>query len=614
MNLRPSRARWFEVLTDREHLGATLGCLAATGAVELEARSGTGAVQALPDYRAVLAAFREFERRYGPYWPAPVIEPGLPPPESLAGAEDALASLRAWATEAEAPVQRAEALGRELAELDELLAVVRAGGDALPSPRALGAAGPMLATRLYALDPGTTPELPAGVLALPLEVPAATPAGGRRDPRRYVLAVGTRADVAALDATLGAQHARALGWPADLPAGRAEAAAALSARRAALARTLADVTDALAAIAARHRLAGRLAGLRFLDWLVHHVPRLPATEHFAWVTGWTDDLEGERLAAALAAAGLPHVLHFPDPPRTLVAPTVLRHGRWLAPFESFARLLGTPGAGEPDPTLPVALLAPVLFGFMFGDAGQGAVLLAAGLLLRGRVPVLGLLVPGGVAAIAFGIAFGAVFAREDWLAAAWLRPLERPLDVLLASVALGVLVIVAGLALDALTHAWRGEGRRWLRRRGGLALLYAGLVAGPFWAPALALVPVGAGAVAIGGAREAGDPRAAGPALGELLETTLQLAVNTVSFTRVGAFALAHAGLSAAVVALAASAGGGLAGALALAAGNGVILVLEGMVVGVQTTRLVLFEFFVRFLRAEGRPFRPLPPPVARMP
>ncbi len=39
------------------------------------------------------------------------------------------------------------------------------------------------------------------------------------------------------------------------------------------------------------------------------------------------------------------------------------------------------------------------------------------------------------------------------------------------------------------------------------------------------------------------------------------------------------------------------------------MLVLEGMVVSIQTTRLVLFEFFTRFLPRRGRIFRPLPAP-----
>jgi V/A-type H+-transporting ATPase subunit I len=43
--------------------------------------------------------------------------------------------------------------------------------------------------------------------------------------------------------------------------------------------------------------------------------------------------------------------------------------------------------------------------------------------------------------------------------------------------------------------------------------------------------------------------------------------------------------------------------------GNLLVIALEGLVVSIQTTRLVLFEFFVRFLRAEGRVFQPLTAP-----
>jgi len=46
-------------------------------------------------------------------------------------------------------------------------------------------------------------------------------------------------------------------------------------------------------------------------------------------------------------------------------------------------------------------------------------------------------------------------------------------------------------------------------------------------------------------------------------------------------------------------------------AGNLIVLVLEGLVVSIQTTRLILFEFFIRFLTAEGRPFRPLAAPAS---
>jgi V/A-type H+-transporting ATPase subunit I len=83
---------------------------------------------------------------------------------------------------------------------------------------------------------------------------------------------------------------------------------------------------------------------------------------------------------------------------------------------------------------------------------------------------------------------------------------------------------------------------------------------------------------------------------------------------RVGAFALAHAGLSMAVVGLSDATTSMLFTALILLLGNVLIIALEGLVVSIQTTRLVLFEFFIRFLHGEGRPFRPLEPLITYRP
>jgi V/A-type H+-transporting ATPase subunit I len=97
-------------------------------------------------------------------------------------------------------------------------------------------------------------------------------------------------------------------------------------------------------------------------------------------------------------------------------------------------------------------------------------------------------------------------------------------------------------------------------------------------------------------------------AVGHLLESGVQILVNTLSFARVGAFALAHSALSVAVVTMADSVPL-WAGILIMILGNVLIILLEGLVVSIQTTRLVLFEFFNRFLQGTGRVFRPLPAP-----
>jgi V/A-type H+-transporting ATPase subunit I len=215
--------------------------------------------------------------------------------------------------------------------------------------------------------------------------------------------------------------------------------------------------------------------------------------------------------------------------------------------------------------------------------------------------------------MAFGLLFGSVFAREDLLPALWLRPLEDPITLLLVALLFGSIVIAAGLALETLQWRWHAErGRSW---RAPLALLasYCIAVTGLIFDARIAWLVLPSVAWYLfeitHGAAAGERARTLGKSLSELTETAVRLIINTLSFVRVGAFALGHAGLGIAVVSLAEAAGSRAAALLVMVLGNGLVIVLEGLVVGIQTTRLVLFEFFIRFIRSGGRPFAPLPPP-----
>jgi V/A-type H+-transporting ATPase subunit I len=296
-------------------------------------------------------------------------------------------------------------------------------------------------------------------------------------------------------------------------------------------------------------------------------------------------------------------------PENSVPPSVLNNPAWARPFEVFGRLMGVPGTREADPSMLLAFVAPLMFGYMFGDVVQGAIVALLGFLLRNRMPALRLLVPGGVMAIVFGFAFGSVFAREDLITPLWLHPLGDPLTVLGTALAFGVVVILLGLLLNALQFHWRGELVHWVATDAGLLLAYLGVVGTVLDARLLWALPLGIAWILLGSMAMAPADRlgALGQAAGETVERMLQLGVNTVSFVRVGAFALAHAGLSTAVVGIADASGGAYWPVLII--GNAAIIALEGLVVGIQTTRLILFEFFIRFLAARGRPFEPLTPP-----
>ncbi len=600
MTLRPASARWFELLTDREVLGRVLGVLGQTGTVQLEAYSGVDASTALPDYARALDRYAQLSRRFAAYWPEVRVDAEAAATRSADRVQEDLERLEAWTAEAEPLIAELQSLEAARTGVQELAALLEASAAELPDLGLLSSCGPSLKAQIYALEGADAPlVLPPGVLHLVVH----------REGARYLLALGSADELADLDTRLGALHARHIELPRDLPGGPAEAVATLRQRSTELAGHIEARRQALDAIGQQHALPALLAEFTFLEWLVSHVPQMPATQHFAWVTGWTSDLAGRQIEQALERAKLPGLLHFPEAPRTFDAPVVMNNPAWARPFELFVNLLGTPGAKEADPSPLVAIIAPLLFGFMFGDVGQGAVLLTAGLLLRRRWPALWLLVPGGISAIAFGFAFGSVFAREDIIPALWLHPIDQPLTVLIASLMIGVVVILLGLVIDGVEHAWRGAAASWWSSRAGLLLAYVGLIVTPLWSGGLLLSAAGLAWFVIGAAFVEHAVAGAGRALGELIETGLQLVVNTVSFARVGAFALAHAGLSAAVVGIGEATGNRIGYAVALVLGNLLIIALEGLIVSIQTTRLVLFEFFIRFLRGDGRPFKPLPPP-----
>jgi V/A-type H+-transporting ATPase subunit I len=96
----------------------------------------------------------------------------------------------------------------------------------------------------------------------------------------------------------------------------------------------------------------------------------------------------------------------------------------------------------------------------------------------------------------------------------------------------------------------------------------------------------------------------------EILETLSTYVSNTVSFLRVGAFALSHAVLSFIVFTLSGMVARGPAAGPVLAFvvaafGNALIIVLEGMIVAIQVVRLQYYEFFSKFFTETGVEFKP---------
>lgn len=588
--MRPTPAIWFEILSAKDDATRLLEALARAGCAEFEPAMPRIAIETRS--ATLRQRFFELDRRYRGAWPKIMVTPA-PHAFPATVLARAIEWIERWAAAAEPELTALAAHRTELAALvqwQRLLAAPEIGAD---ERSALARGDRLFAAALFAGEHVSTLPPPATLIVRPLRI-AGEPC---------LLALGTAAALAEFGDQLAVAGGRRIA-PVDALADH-DPQAALASRVQRCRENIAQCEARLAAIATGHDIAGAVAEAEQGCWCLANVASLEIRQALCSVTGWTAN--APALARTIDASGAPALVRFEPPPPGLRAPMLLHNPWWVRPYEVFSRLVGMPDRNAADPSLVVAVAFPLIFGYMFGDVGQGLLLAAGGLAFGKRWPLARLLIPGGISAALFGLLFGCVFSMHGLLPPLWTDPLADPLRVLLLPLLGGAVLLLAGLALAATAARWRGELAAWLRSDGAAAAVFGGVAvgfiatAGFFFAAVIALL------AAFLEARQAGSNRAFVAGLAAIAEKTIQLAINTLSFVRVGAFAIAHAGLSAALGMLAADAG--QAALLVIVVGNLLIIALEVLVVSIQTTRLLLFEFFIRFFTGTGRAFQPVPPP-----
>lgn len=347
---------------------------------------------------------------------------------------------------------------------------------------------------------------------------------------------------------------------------------------------------------------------------------------FTALVGWCPhtELEGVRSRIEPLGAG---VVELPRP-AFVEPPTQLRTPRAAEPFRPLVETYGTVRYRDIDPTPFTAVSFVLMFGMMFADAGHGLILAAAGLLLRfldhPRLRSLKKIWPlpfaAGLASAAFGALYGEFFGPTGAVPVLWLRPLQNPLELLVAGVLVGAVLLAISYVIGAINR-WRESGASTaLYSSSGIAgaTLFAslGVIALSIWLQSVAVlvagVAAGAGGLAlifVGYVAVAG--RSGTGVLEAIVETfssVLRLGANSISFARLAAFGMVHAAIGSlvwtATTGLLAS-GYWYAAIPAFAIGNGVAFTLELVVAGIQALRLEYYELFSRIYSGEGRPFVP---------
>lgn len=320
-------------------------------------------------------------------------------------------------------------------------------------------------------------------------------------------------------------------------------------------------------------------------------------------------------------------------------PTKLKNPKLFKPFEMFIKMYGLPDHSEMDPTVFVALTYTFIFGAMFGDVGQGFCLFVGGglLYLIKKMDLAGIISIAGLFSMFFGFMFGSIFGFENIIDAHWLRPVEAmtklPFVGQLNTVF--VIAIAFGMGLNLLAMIFQIINSIRSHDKGNLLFStngIAGLIFYGFLVLTIVLymsghtVPGNIFMVIFLGIPvlcfvfkepltnlvernhkkiESGKAMFLVQAFFELFETMLSYFSNTISYVRIGAFAVSHAAMMEVVLMLSGATDGGSINWFGVVLGNLIVCALEGLVVGIQVLRLEYYEMFSRFYKGTGREFKP---------
>ena len=296
-------------------------------------------------------------------------------------------------------------------------------------------------------------------------------------------------------------------------------------------------------------------------------------------------------------------------------PTKLKNPKLFKPFEMYINMYGLPAYNEMDPTWFVAITYSFIFGAMFGDAGQGLLLFIGGFLLYKfkHIALAGIISCAGVFSTIFGILFGSFFGFENLFPALWLRPMNNMMTVPFIGKLNTVFIVAIGFGMGLILlcmvfniiNAWKAHDTEhiWFDTNSVAGLVFYGsatvsialiltghtlpggiLLFIMFGIP-LILIFFKEPLTALVEKKSEVMPKEKGmfivQGLFEMFEVLLSYFSNTLSFVRIGAFAVSHAAMMEVVLMLAGFESGHL-NWIVVILGNLFVSGMEGLIVGIQ--------------------------------
>lgn len=376
-----------------------------------------------------------------------------------------------------------------------------------------------------------------------------------------------------------------------------------------------------------------------IEQLENHMAQ---SKNFVMLSGFVPESKTDEIKKIIEKTAKDAVVYFNDDTEIsskFKIPTKLKNNFILKPFEQLVNMYSIPDYKEADPTLFFAITYMLLFGMMFGDVGQGLVIVIAGYLMSKKIGQLGKIIQRiGASSIVFGFLYGSLFGMEDILPALLIRPMEDINTILLFTIALGIIMMIIAYFIGFYNLKSRREiGNLYFDKNGisgflfymSFLLLLLNITVLPNYIDeglSSMITMIGVAIMIITSSLMFMKPKLAekfekeksnlnsmhkeefSPVESgfELFETVMGLFSNTLSFIRVGAFAINHVGLFMAFHALGQMTGTAAGNIVMIIIGNIIILGLEGLIVFIQSIRLEYYELFSKYFKGEGIGYEPI--------
>ncbi len=343
------------------------------------------------------------------------------------------------------------------------------------------------------------------------------------------------------------------------------------------------------------------------------------TQEFFVMKGWATH-KGLKILKSFQNEG--KLVLFENVDVECVPPTLLRNPAFIRPFEMLTKMYGVPRGDEIDPTPIIAILFLFFYGMMFGDIGHGLVIAILSWLLHRKThsDLWYIMSLSGLSSAVFGFMYGSFFGFEV-IKPLFARPMENIFLFLTLSIVIGAFLIIFGMILNLYNRLRRKEKLQAIFDPNGIAGLglYTFVVSDLFWGiayrkpliPYSVLLIIAMVFVFMMFLYEVlfGEGSMAERIILGIFETFDKLIAffsNTLSFIRLGAFAVNHAGLFLAFYTMAKMSSSPWGKFISLFLGNLLLIFLEGLVVFIQAIRLEFYEFFSKFYSGDGREFKPV--------